>query len=369
VVVHIPWLSPDFACVVGTDLVLGQVSSMPPGELRPAELPDLSSAVRLGPAGRFGLSRHRLRGAGWERLSHGLPVPVDPDRSLAERAELIAAVLPRDSGFGHLTSAALRGWWLPNRVTTRLLLATTTSAVHVQRDGVYVRRSRYAEFEQVGGIRCVTAASTLLELARDLSLVDLVPMVAAALASGTSPDAILWAARRRSRGVVALRAAVELGDARSESWWESVLRLQHVLTGLGPVECQAEVTDGHGFPIARADLWLVGTTRLPECDGDAHRTPAGHATDLRRDRDLTGAGWARYGYSPQEIASRPDRIIRDAEQARGLPHDPERLRAWWHLAEASTLTGHGRARLASRLRRYRLAAVKVPVGSRRPSAA
>lgn len=319
------------------------------------------NAVRLRDVHRYGLNRGHIRRIGWERLSQGLHARVVPERSQAQLAELMTAVLPRDSGFGHLTSASLRGWWLPNRLPSFVTLASTTSGVHIQRRGLYVRRSRYAEFETLAGLRLVTAAQTLVELARDLSLIDLVPMVDAALAHGTEPDEILAAIRPRGRGAAVLRRAVGLADKRSESWWESMLRLQHSLTGLGPVACQVEIWDDDAF-VARADLHLVGTTRFPECDGGEHRTRGRHAHDLTRDKAIGRMQLERYGYTTDEIARRPEMIIRDGETARGLRHDPGRLQVWWRYARLSTLTAHGRSRLQGRLERYRLAA-EHPVAS------
>ena len=107
----------------------------------------------------------------------------------------------------------------------------------------------------------------------DLSLVDLVPCVDRAMADGVSAAEVRAAMGSRTRGAVTLRRALSLADPRSESWWESVLRLQHVVTGLGPVDCQAEIWTDGTF-VARADLHLVGTTRYPECDGGEHQDPA-----------------------------------------------------------------------------------------------
>jgi hypothetical protein len=329
------------------------------GLFAPLPLDHLSprlQAVRLRDAPDLTLSRGRLRGVGWERLSQGLHAPVREDRSLAELAAMVAHVLPRDSGFGHLTSAALRHWWLPLHLPPHVLLATTGSGVHVQRRGLYVRRARLAELEQVGVLTCVSVPETLIELARDLSLIDLVPLVDCALAGGTGPDELLVAARPRRPGAAVLRRAVQLSDPRSESWWESILRLQHSLTGLGPIASQVELSGEGGLVVARADLHLVGTRRYPECDGGEHRTRERHAHDLRRDKELSRLDVERYGYTTTEIACRPEMIIRDAEDARGVPHDPRRARAWWQLARSSTLTGYGRGRLLARLERYRLAA-------------
>ncbi len=311
--------------------------------------------VLLRAADGLGLARHNLLTCGWERLSRGLYAPRSAVRPALESARALSTVLPRDSGFGSLSCAGLRRWWLPNRLRPHVWLATTTSSVHVQRRGLYVRRSRVADLDELDGVPVLSAPHTLVELARDLSLVDLVPMVDCALRDGTRPDEILAAARPRVPGARRLRRAVELADERSESWWESVLRLLHVLTGLGPVECQVPLWHDGVF-IARADLHLVGTWRFPECDGGAHRDRERHGKDLDRDKRMSRVRHERYGYTTEEIATNPAMIVRDAENARGRPHDPRRLRIWWGHARTSTLTPYGRALLAARLERYRLAA-------------
>jgi hypothetical protein len=288
-------------------------------------------------------------------VTRGTYLPTG-EAGLLARALATSDDLPRDSGYGHVTGLGLRGWWLPNGLQpTPLLFATTASSVHVQRQGLYVRRSAFASTESINGVRVVSAPELLLELAQDLSLVDLVPVVDCALAGGADPAALLAAARPRSRGARTLRRAVVLGDPRSESWWESVLRLMHVVTGLGPVECQVDVVDEVGF-LARADLHLVGTNRYPECDGGEHRDRDRHDKDLRRDKSMHRNGAERYGYTTREIAHLPAMIIKDAEDARHWTHDPSRVARWWQLARTSTLTGHGRARLNARLARYRSAA-------------
>jgi hypothetical protein len=287
-------------------------------------------------------------------VTRGSYLPAGKNDTTA-RAAATSDDLPRLSGFGHLTSAALRGWWLPNGMpSTPVLFASTSSSVHVQRHGLYVRRSSFTVTETVCDLPVVTAAETLLELAQDLSLLDLVPLVDCALAAGAGRDELLAAARPRSRGSMVLRRAVALGDERSESWWESVLRLMHVLTGLGPVECQVDVTNEVGF-VARADLHLVGTDRYPECDGGDHRDRDQHQRDLRRDKAMHRIRAQRYGYTTHEIARLPGMIIKDAEDARGWPHDPSRITRWWQLVRPSTVTGHGQARLNARLARYRRA--------------
>ncbi len=314
--------------------------------------------VRWSDARLLGITPGRLRGPAWRRATRGVYLPGTTPAEVTSLAAATAGSLPRGCGFGHLTSAALRDWWLPNRIDpASVLLAITTSGVHVQRHGLYVRRSVYTQVEDLGGLPVVSAAETLLELAQDLSLVDLVPLVDCAVRGGTPAADILAAARPRARGARVLRRAVALADPRSESWWESVLRLMHVVTALGPVDCQEELWAGEDF-LARADLHLVGTNRYPECDGGEHRTRERHQSDLRREKSMARVGADRYGYTTVEIAHQPGMIIKDAEDARSVPHDPARPALWWRMARASTLTGHGRARLHGRLLRYRRAATR-----------
>lgn len=148
----------------------------------------------------------------------------------------------------------------------------------------------------------------------------------------------------------ALRRAVALIDARSESTWETVLRLLHVLSGLPPVEPQADLVDDNGVWVARADLLLVGTRRLHEYDGETHRDRDRHRKDLAREKRLSRASYERYGFTASELLGRPGSVIRDAEVAFGLDHDPDRLRAWLEEIRPSLFTAAGRDRLARKFR-------------------
>lgn len=64
---------------------------------------------------------------------------------------------------------------------------------------------------------------------------------------------------------------------------------------------QHEVRDERGGLVARADLWLTGTRRIREYDGEVHRDPGRHRRDLDRDRRLVEAGWQRCWYTAPEV--------------------------------------------------------------------
>jgi hypothetical protein len=269
--------------------------------------PSTSKPVLLRKASDFGMTRSQLRGRRWQRASRGLFAPSGSLACLTDRARAYALILPAGSGFGHLTGAALRAWWLPWLPAALPMFATTCGRVHIQRDGLYVRRSRLTKLESFDGLPVVTASDCLLELAVDLSLVDLVPLVDVALrARHCTLDQAWTVAMSRRPGAANLRRALQLGDPRSESAWESILRLVHVTAPARPRPRQA----------------------------------------------LARLAYQRYGYTAAEIVRRSGQIIADAEQAFGLAHDPNRHRRWLFAAAQSTLTPQGRRRLRRRLERY-----------------
>ena len=133
-----------------------------------------------------------------------------------------------------------------------------------------------------------------------------------------------------------LRTVLPLLDGRSESAWESVLRLLHVTADV-EVEPQREIRTAAGAFVARADLWLVGTRRLHEYDGADHRDVETHRADLARDRRLVDERWERCGYTSREVLRRGGEIIAAADTALGRAWHPGRLAAWRALVSRSLL--------------------------------
>lgn len=202
------------------------------------------------------------------------------------------------------------------------------------------------------GLRIAPACSVLAQLARDLSLLDLVAVVDAALHFGDCTKADLRASiRPRQWGGARLRRALSYADGRSESWWETPLRLLHRWSGID-VEPQYEVRDDRGHFVARGDVWIVGTRRLAEYDGTVHDEQVVRRRDLRRDKALGRIDWERYGYIARDIVRGPLEILADADAAMGRPHRPARLKRWRQEAARSTLSASGKAALARRLRRF-----------------
>lgn len=308
-------------------------------------------ALLAGEASRRGIPRSQLRGGRWLRLSRGLYAPASAEVDLAATCRALGRVLPSGAVHGEFTAASIFGWWLPPLPpSTPICAAVPADVVPPRRSGLRTRRTSLAEDERsiVAGVAVTSAARTLLDLSAVLCTVDLVVIMDSALRMGHCSAAELSRTCDRVgvRGIRTFRRAASLADARSESPWETVLRLLHVLSGFSDVRPQVDLTDADGGWLARADLWLVGTRRLHEYDGATHRERERHAQDLAREKRLARAGYERYGYTSREILGRPATVIRDAERAFGLGPDARRLRCWLREIERSLFTPAGRQRLS-----------------------
>lgn len=201
--------------------------------------------------------------------------------------------------------------------------------------------------ELTAGVRRTPPAETLLACARDLALLDLLVLVDCALHCGdVSAEELAPAAGSRRRGAPLLRRALAYADGRSESPWETLLRILHVVCGID-VEPQHELVE-HGVQVARGDLRLRGTTTLHEYDGGDHLERRRQRKDLKRSRRLGDVAWTRRGCTREDVLHQGVGILRDADSSIGRPHDPRRIRAWNALLRESCFTPSGLARLSRR---------------------
>ena len=295
--------------------------------------------------------RGRVRRRDWERLSHGLHVPLR-QRTLAEELAAWQLILPRSAAFSHLTAAELRGWWLPAPTPHPIFAAMTTSAGGPDRAGLLVcRHPKPVGINLVDGLRVTTPAETILAAARDVGVLDLVVMADSALRLEhcTLTDLKITASQHR-RGAPLLRTVIPLLDSRSESAWESIMRVLHVAAEI-PVTPQYEIFDQLGRFVARGDLRIDGTDRIHEYDGAGHRDSAVQAHDLARERRMMAAGWERHGFVSRHLLTDGAEIVADADRLLNRSWDPRRLTAWKHLIEHSLYGRTGRAQAYRHWRR------------------
>ena len=256
------------------------------------------------------------------------------------------------AAFTHLTSARLMGWWLPPIPTWLPVFVCMSGAQNSpRRPGLDVtRRIVPPVSEQLHGVWVASPAETILACADDLGIIDLVVLIDSALHLGVvTIEELEKLARMHRRGAPRLRQALEYVDGRSESAWETLLRLLHVC-GDVPVEPQHELFDADGLFVARGDLWIVGTSTFHEYDGAHHLTKEQQRVDLRRSRRIGDVGWLRRGYTSDDVLHQAQSVLRDADLALGRPHDPTRIRGWHDLMRESMFSGAGMGRLRRKLR-------------------
>ena len=301
-----------------------------------------------------GLTPDQLRSPSLVHPVDGVSIAREEVGDLVVVCRSIHRVLPSDVVFTHLTSGRLREWWLPFIPDEPILACTGGEAPHHDRRGVYVRRCDIpvGHRRTVRGVPVASAEWTIVELAEHLSLIDLVVVLDCALHRGDlTVEAIRSTMRKGRRGVRVLRRALDLCDGRSESPWESVLRLLFSLSGI-PVDPQVVLRDASGAFVAWVDLLIRGTNRVAEYDGAGHRDREQHRDDLRREKACARLGFERFGYTEIEIRNHAALVVRDAEDALGLRPEPSRLKTWNDEFASSSLSPAGRRALIRRLSRF-----------------
>jgi hypothetical protein len=275
----------------------------------------------------------------------------------AERLRDLAAwrlVLPPDAVFTHLTAAELYGWWLPKLPAEVPVFAATAADGRPRRAGLVCSRlGRVAEGITRQGLPVDAPGAVLLRAARDLAVLDLVPMIDSALRLGDVSVAELEElAHSGLPGSRRLRAALAFSDGRSESAWETILRMFHRVADV-PVEPQVTIADSDGAFVARADLVVLATGDLHEYDGAVHDGARQRLRDLRRSRRLSEVGRVRRGFTASDLVAHPAVTMHELDRIVGRPHDPGRLHTWLTYLNECCLTATGRRRLQNRWRTAR----------------
>ena len=302
--------------------------------------------------------RGRRPSGSWIPVSHGLHRP----RGSTSDLPAWQLVLPPSGRFTGLTAAGVLHWSLPPLPPGLPVFAgMSTSDARRHRKGlVLCRHAELAEPIHHEGLWIDPPAEVLLACGRDLSVLDLVVLIDSALAAGhCTRQQLASVAARRRRGAPRLRRALALADSRSESAWETLLRVMHVTCEI-PVEPQFTLRDEHGHFLARADLWVRDTNALHEYDGHHHLSRRQQRLDLRRARRLGNDEWLRRGYTSADLLHQAVTILRDADLSLGREHRPARIRTWHALLKDSLFTPTGQERLRLRLNLARPSTVLMP---------
>jgi hypothetical protein len=285
-----------------------------------------------------GMTADQLRSKRWAAPFRGVHLErstsLDPEASLDlhTTCRALVAVASGRPVISDRTAAELYGWWLPTPEQACMHVTVRPESV-LDRPGVRCHRRILTadDISEWRGIPITSPLRTLVDLAGQLCLVDLVVIADAALQLGhcTIDELRSWVERGGWRGVRMLRRSLPLVDSRSESPMETLMRLVIVLSGLPAPIPQVEILDVNGFVVARGDLKAPGVPAVFEYDGAIHNEPRNHAKDVARWRAIRAAGCEVFPYTARELFQAPHHIVTDYQRVLSLPVDATAVRGWW----------------------------------------
>lgn len=273
-----------------------------------AQLRRQDGAVTLAQTLRSGLTTDQVRSlvrSGWTRPMRGVlvcPDPVDPFRA-SVRAGLLAC--PEAVAAGMTAARIHQLWGLPIWSLTELPhLLLPAAKTYSSRSGVRLRSGLLpGEMTTRHGLPVTTLTRTVSDLALLLVPDDLVCALDSALRKG-------WRLEPGSSpGVGRVRAANALADGRSESTFETLLRLVLVRGGVPPETLQFEVMKD-GRVRFRLDFAWPSLKLAVEADGrEYHDAPAALYGDRVRANALEVAGWMILRFTWSDLMHDPQGVV------------------------------------------------------------
>ncbi|WP_354240814.1 hypothetical protein [Arthrobacter sp. UYEF20] len=265
----------------------------------------------------LGVPDNRLRRADVEHISRGLYRPADWDFELEAAARALSSASP-GAWISHVSAARLHCQLLPPWLSDceELHVSKPRALPEVRRKGIigHTVLALDDEVETADGIWISTRPRTWLDLARRLSLSELVCMgdelvrVPRFGLEGRSEafatiDGLRSMVRRHPnlQGIVRARAALDLMRVGSDSGPETLLRLAMCDAGLPEPELQLPLRpESPGSPTA--DLGYRRRRFAVQYDGGHHLLPTQIFSDRRRDKAFESAGWTVLVLTKDDLA-------------------------------------------------------------------
>jgi len=280
-----------------------------------------------------GLPRALVDSPAFRRLLHGIIVDADVPDSAVLRVKAALACFFDDAHASHASAA--RVWRVPVQTRPEEHVTVPDAAHRLRRTGVTCHHRPDAEVAVVRGVRVSVLADLFVELAEELSLVELVVagdwMVRRHRVRIQDLRRVAKKAPGRA-GALARRAASYV-RARVDSPMESRLRMLIVLAGIPEPIVNASVHDVAGVAVRRFDLSWPEIRVIVEYDGRHHieRVEQWEA-DLGRREEIDDEGWRILVVVASGVYKSPgatvDRIFR-LLQVRGLQDLPDRPSPDW----------------------------------------
>lgn len=278
-------------------------------------------------ARRAGIGWRALAGPAYTRLFYGVYVCADllPSAQVSASAALQASG-DVDAVASHHTAALLWGGVVPHSIDSHV----TVPAGHTRRRAAGLQVHAGDRSTSVRrGVKVTAAADTFVDMARYLSLVDLVVLGDSLVKAGSATRELLCdvASAGKGRGVRLARRAADLVRAGVDSPMETRARLLMVLAGLPEPVVNHVLRQDDGEIRRRLDLAYPRAMLAIEYDGRQHAESTRQwQGDVRRREELDSDGWRLVVLLAPDIYRTPQQTvdrIRAAMHQCGMQVPPE----------------------------------------------
>lgn len=290
-------------------------------------VPHMTKIITSATMAQYGWTPGAMRRAQTQgrltRIWPGCWVEAVPAEPAARHRLMVRAALLRErceSVASHASAAVC--WGLPVQRIPDVVTLTTSNPGNGHRRGQLRRVGAPLETNECtwqDDVALTTLARTVVDVARDCDFVSAVMTADAALARGLQRGELDQALDRAGRwpGITRAREVARFADGRSESPYESWLRVQLCQMGLAPTP-QLVIRDSFGQQLARVDLALEELRLVIEFDGkdkydvlvtDGRRPADVFRAEKERDRRLREVGWSVLHLSATDVQD-PERLRR-----------------------------------------------------------
>ena len=269
----------------------------------------------------MGVTRGKLRGAGYRRLGSGIYRWVGLRENPQLMLTAVARRLPAGAAFSGRTAAWLHGLDLAPCDPIEVTIPEPTGSG--RRAGASVRHAVLASEEIVlrRGLPTTSALRTVVDLGGREPVTEGVVAADLFLHAELVTIAELHthvAAHPGTKGIARLRRVLALAEPKAESAMETRLRMLLVLAGLPRPYVQVSIHDDHGRFLGRPDLLYRLQGLAIEYDGGNHRDRL--VDDNRRQNGLIGAGLRLLRFTAADVYGNPDLVALQVRHALNSRH-------------------------------------------------
>jgi very-short-patch-repair endonuclease len=278
---------------------------------------DVDRPFSRADARRAGIPVKHLKSARFRKLFHDVYLGADANLTPVILASAALGISPFGSYASHHTAAGIWGGIVPDQPLTHV--SSPPGATRSERRGVGSHRSSQGSVVVTfAGIRVSSPEQTFIDLATELSLVDLVVLGDSLVKRGrTSTRRLVEEMLARSgRGCRAARRAARLVRAEVDSPMETRLRLLMVFAGLPEPVVNYIERGQRGTRSKRFDLSYPDLLLIIEYDGLQHaENDKQYSRDLERREELDAAGWRVIVIRSADIYVKPKQTLERITEA------------------------------------------------------